>query len=70
MLQLKLRPVLLFGAQGRHRAANIDLRRIIKMCKKKNNEKELIQCPLLNKHCIREGCGWYVMIVIETVNEG
>ena len=30
------------------------------MCKKKNNGKEVIQCPLLNKLCIEEDCGWYM----------
>jgi hypothetical protein len=30
------------------------------MTKKKKNENEMIQCPLLNKPCIQENCGWYM----------
>ena len=30
------------------------------MSKKKKNEKEVRNCPLINKQCMQNDCGWYM----------
>ena len=30
------------------------------MNKKKTNEKEVRHCPLINKQCMHDDCGWYI----------